>query len=275
MHSLFATATFLSTLLALVYGCGMPIIYPKSRVVNGVDAEPHTWPWQVSLQHESRGKYIHMCGGTLINESWVLTAAHCISPCEIYRIVLGEHNLREKEGNEQFIPVKPADIFVHHKWRRIECLECGYDIALIKLNPAAEINDTVQLACLPPAGQIIEDNNNTFYITGWGLLATEGNRPDVLQEALLPIVDHATCTQPKSWGDYVKTNMICAGGDSVSGCQGDSGGPLNYLAENDRWEVHGITSFGPSEGCNVLNKPTVFTRVSAFIDWINKIMNKF
>uniref|UniRef100_A0A8C3MS78 Uncharacterized protein n=1 Tax=Geospiza parvula TaxID=87175 RepID=A0A8C3MS78_GEOPR len=63
--------------------------------------------------------------------------------------------------------------------------------------------------------------------------------------------------------------MVCAGGDGVrSGCQGDSGGPL-HCAVNGQYQVHGVTSFVSSQGCNVARKPTVFTRVSAYISWIN------
>uniref|UniRef100_A0A8C3QTG6 Peptidase S1 domain-containing protein n=1 Tax=Cyanoderma ruficeps TaxID=181631 RepID=A0A8C3QTG6_9PASS len=67
--------------------------------------------------------------------------------------------------------------------------------------------------------------------------------------------------------------MVCAGGDGVrSGCQGDSGGPL-HCAVNGQYQVHGVTSFVSSQGCNVLRKPTVFTRVSAYVSWINSAGN--
>ncbi|XP_063291510.1 proproteinase E-like [Pelobates fuscus] len=100
-----------------------------------------------------------------------------------------------------------------------------------------------------------------------------GDLPDILQQALLPVVDHSTCTQRDWWGSSIKTTMICAGGDIQSGCNGDSGGPLNCQAADGRWEVHGIASFVSSLGCNALKKPTVFTRVSAFNDWINNIIS--
>ncbi|XP_017590589.1 PREDICTED: chymotrypsin-C-like [Corvus brachyrhynchos] len=66
--------------------------------------------------------------------------------------------------------------------------------------------------------------------------------------------------------------MVCAGGDGVvSGCNGDSGGPLNCQRDDGIWEVEGIVSFGSGLSCNMIRKPTVFTRVSAFIDWINEV----
>ncbi|CAJ0957786.1 unnamed protein product [Ranitomeya imitator] len=103
--------------------------------------------------------------------------------------------------------------------------------------------------------------------------------------------EHAVCSRSDWWSFQVQNSMICAGGDGiVSGCNifieseydntilhfpvGDSGGPLNCQASNGSWEVHGIVSFGSGISCNYEKKPTVFTRVSAFLDWINdKIVN--
>uniref|UniRef100_A0A8C5PP50 Peptidase S1 domain-containing protein n=1 Tax=Leptobrachium leishanense TaxID=445787 RepID=A0A8C5PP50_9ANUR len=252
-----------------VYGCGTPTYSPNSRVVNGEDAAPHSWPWQISLQYEKENAFYHTCGGTLITPSWVMTAAHCISSGRTYRVVVGEHDRSVNEAVEQVMPVDSADIFVHEKWRS-SCAACGNDIALIKLSRVAQLNAEAELGCLPLAGQILP-NNYPCYITGWGRLTTGGNLPDVLQQALLPVVDHNTCTQRDWWGSSIKTTMICAGGDLLSGCNGDSGGPLNCQALDGRWEVHGIASFVSSLGCNALKKPTVFTRVSAFNDWINNV----
>ncbi|KAL3064030.1 hypothetical protein OYC64_000349 [Pagothenia borchgrevinki] len=67
--------------------------------------------------------------------------------------------------------------------------------------------------------------------------------------------------------------MVCAGGDGVvSGCNGDSGGPLNCRRTDGAWEVQGIVSFGSGLSCNFPKKPTVFTRVSSYIDWISSKM---
>ncbi|OXB50885.1 UNVERIFIED_CONTAM: hypothetical protein H355_003569, partial [Colinus virginianus] len=96
-----------------------------------------------------------------------------------------------------------------------------------------------------------------------------GQLSSVLLQAYLPVVSYSTCSSFTYWGSTVKNTMICAGGDGVhSGCQGDSGGPLN-CAVNGVYQVHGVTSFVSSLGCNTRNKPTVFTRVSAYISWIS------
>ncbi|MEE6482424.1 hypothetical protein FKM82_013237, partial [Ascaphus truei] len=256
-------------ILSPAYGCGVPSYHLYSRVVNGEDARPYSWPWQISLQYESSGAYYHTCGGSLIAENWVLTAAHCISSARTYQVVVGEYDRSVKEGAEQIIPVNPKDIFVHPKWDD-SCVACGNDIALIKLSRTVQINKEVQLGCLPPAGQLLS-NDYPCYISGWGRLYTGGPSPDILQQALLPVVDHAHCTQKSWWGSTVKESMVCAGGDIKSGCNGDSGGPLNCQAPDGRWYIHGVTSFVSSRGCNATSKPTVFTRVSSFNEWIQAV----
>ncbi|XP_043387874.1 chymotrypsin-like elastase family member 3B [Chelonia mydas] len=252
------------------HGCGTPVYSPHTRVVNGEDAVAYSWPWQISLQYERDGAFRHTCGGTLIAPTWVMTAAHCISTSLTYEVVLGEYDRSVAEGTEQHIPVNPEDIFVHPRWNSI-CVSCGNDIALIKLSRSAELSDKVQLGCLPPAGEVLP-NNYPCYITGWGRLYTGGSLPDKLQQALLPVVDYEHCTQADWWGSIaIRESMVCAGGDIRSGCNGDSGGPLNCRASDGRWQVHGIASFVSSRGCNTLKKPTVFTRVSAFDDWIAEL----
>ncbi|XP_064027816.1 chymotrypsin-like elastase family member 3B [Pogoniulus pusillus] len=264
--------TMLSFLLLLVAGAQAAVL-PDSRVVNGEDAVPYSWPWQISLQYERDGTYRHTCGGTLIAANWVMTAAHCISSKLTYQVVLGEFDRSTAEGPEQTIPVAAADIFVHPKWRS-SCAICGNDIALLKLQRPAVLSTQVQVGHLPPADTVLPDGY-PCYLSGWGLLSTGGSLPDRLQQALLPVVDFDHCTQPDWWGALsIRRTMICAGGAEKAGCNGDSGGPLSCQAEDGTWEVHGIASFVSSLGCNALKKPTVFTRVSAFEDWIDEVISQ-
>lgn len=241
-----------------------------SRVVNGIDAREHSWPWQISLQYQgTSGNWGHTCGGTLIADNWVLTAAHCISSGRVYRVLVGKHNLQEEE--EGSAAISPEKIIVHEKWNSFFILN---DIALIKLSEPVQVSDSVQPACLPAAEALLP-HDFPCYVTGWGRLYTNGPIADNLQQALLPVVEHAVCSKSDWWGFQVRTTMVCAGGDGiVSGCNGDSGGPLNCQAASGAWEVHGVVSFGSGVSCNYEKKPTVFTRVSAYNDWINnKIIN--
>ncbi|KAG5281170.1 hypothetical protein AALO_G00068180 [Alosa alosa] len=259
-----------SVLIASAFGCGTPATEPlMTRVVNGVDAIPNSWPWQISLQYQRNGQWGHTCGGSLIATNWVMTAAHCINTDLTYRVFVGKHNLVQDEAGSKAIT--PEKMIVHEKWNPI-FVAFGNDIALIKLSEHVTLSDSVQLGCIPSAGSILT-HDYPCYITGWGRLYTGGPIADNLQQALMPVVDHATCTKSDWWGPALRTTMVCAGGDGVvGGCNGDSGGPLNCKNAEGTWEVHGIASFVSGLGCNFIRKPTVFTRVSAFNDWIDQAM---
>ncbi|XP_069089233.1 chymotrypsin-like elastase family member 1 [Pleurodeles waltl] len=237
------------------------------RVVGGTEAKKNSWPTQISLQYNSGGSWYHTCGGTLIRNNWVMTAAHCVDRNMNFRVVLGDHNIRVHEGTEQYISV--SRVIRHPNWNSNN-IAAGYDIALLKLSSNAALNSYVQLGRLPPDGQILS-NTHPCTITGWGMTKSNGQVSATLQQAPLPVVDHRTCTSSSYWGSTVKSTMVCAGGDGVrSGCQGDSGGPL-HCSVNGASYVHGVTSFVSTSGCNTRNKPTVFTRVSAYISWMDNV----
>ncbi|XP_056128786.1 elastase-1-like [Lampris incognitus] len=240
----------------------------SERVVGGEVAKPNAWPWQISLQYKSGSRFYHTCGGTLITKGWVMTAAHCVDRARTWRVVLGEHDLNSNSGREQVMSV--SRVYIHPKWNSNR-VSAGFDIALLRLSSDATLNSYVQLGSLPPSGQILP-HNNRCYITGWGRTATGGSLSTQLKQAYLPVVDHKTCTSPGWWGSSIKTTMVCAGGGAESGCNGDSGGPLNCQV-NGKYYVHGIASFVSGLGCNAPKKPTVFTRVSAYIEWMDSIMN--
>ncbi|XP_003280000.2 chymotrypsin-like elastase family member 2B [Nomascus leucogenys] len=268
-HTMIRTL-LLSTLVAGALSCGVSSYPPDmSRMLGGEEARPNSWPWQVSLQYSSNGQWYHTCGGSLIANNWVLTAAHCISSSRTYRVELGKHNLYVAESGS--LAVSVSKTVVHKDWNSDQVSK-GNDIALLKLANPVSLTDKIQLACLPPAGTILP-NNYPCYVTGWGRLQTNRALPDDLQQGRLLVVDYATCSSSGWWGSTVKTNMICAGGDGViCTCNGDSGGPLNCQASDGRWEVHGIGSLTSVLGCNYYYKPSIFTRVSNYIDWINSVI---
>uniref|UniRef100_A0A8D0W4S5 pancreatic elastase II n=1 Tax=Sus scrofa TaxID=9823 RepID=A0A8D0W4S5_PIG len=244
LRSLLPGLTTLSLFTAL--SCGLPANLPQlPRVVGGEDARPNSWPWQVSLQYDSSGQWRHTCGGTLVDQSWVLTAAHCISSSRTYRVVLGRHSLSTNEPGS--LAVKVSKLVVHQDWNSNQ-LSKGNDIALLKLASPVSLTDKIQLGCLPAAGTILP-NNYVCYVTGWGRLQSS---PQILcSPSQNPPVPHNSGLP-----------------------QGDSGGPLNCQGANGQWQVHGIVSFGSSLGCNYYHKPSVFTRVSNYIDWINSVRTR-
>jgi len=259
----------LALFVAGAYGCGRPTFPPTlTKVVGGDDVRENSFPWQVSLQYKSGSNFYHTCGGTLIASQWVLTAAHCISSRNTYRVYMGKHDLTN--NNEAgSIALSPEKIVVHPQW---DSYRIRNDIALIKLSMPVTFSDSIMPACLPDAGYVMP-HNTRCYVTGWGRLWTGGPIADILQQALLPVVSHENCSRSDWWGSLVTNNMICAGGDGqLASCNGDSGGPLNCQNPDGSWDVHGVVSFGSSMGCNYPKKPSVFTRVSAYSAWMNNVM---
>ncbi|KAG8452593.1 hypothetical protein GDO86_004395, partial [Hymenochirus boettgeri] len=237
----------------------------NGRVVGGSNAGKNAWPWQISLQYMSGSSWYHTCGGSLIRANRVLTAAHCVDRSVSYRVVVGDHSISKTDGTEQYISV--SRVVKHANWNSNN-IGAGYDIAVLHLSSSATLNNYVKLAQLPSDGAILGHNHGCT-VTGWGKTSNNGSSASILQQAPLNVVAYSTCSSGSYWGGSVKSTMVCAGGDGVhSGCQGDSGGPLNCPV-NGVYQVHGVTSFVYAYGCNTYQKPTVFTRVSAYIGWIN------
>uniref|UniRef100_A0A3Q0SMK3 Peptidase S1 domain-containing protein n=1 Tax=Amphilophus citrinellus TaxID=61819 RepID=A0A3Q0SMK3_AMPCI len=243
--------------------------FPTARVVNGEEAIPHSWPWQVSMQASPMLPipYMHGCGGSLIHEEWILTAAHCF---------IGRKTAKVLHKSEECYKV---DAIIRHKGFVYEQdrTDITNDIALVHLAKPVSMTREISPICLPKPGVVIPAGIPCF-VTGWG--DEKGRMAEKLNQAALPIIDFQTCSKPVYWWDTLRPSMICAGYESPdelkSACQGDSGGPLacaTAAGANTAWEVHGIVSFGP-QGCIRDKKPSVFTRVSAFSDWIDSNIKK-
>uniref|UniRef100_A0ABM5FNM6 Transmembrane protease serine 12 isoform X1 n=1 Tax=Pogona vitticeps TaxID=103695 RepID=A0ABM5FNM6_9SAUR len=245
-----------------------------SRIIGGHDAQLGAWPWQVSLQVFFRSVgYRHICGGSLINNNSVLTAAHCIrnyvNP-DIWRAVIGLHNLYKAHSYTAKYQIRA--IVVHSDF---EFGTFDNDIALFKLIKSVKYNDFIQPVCLPNTYLHLTAKIPCF-ISGWGRTTESGKGEQILQEGQVDIIPLNVCNRYDWYAGTISWNMICAGSASgrVDSCQGDSGGPLVcYFPGVTKFYQIGITSAGV--GCGRPKFPGIYTNTIRYRRWINShLLNK-
>ncbi|KAK2725792.1 hypothetical protein QYM36_000320, partial [Artemia franciscana] len=237
----------------------------QEKIVGGVEAAQGEFPFLVSIQSIYDGTPSHFCGGTLVNETWILTAAHCAKghdPSDL-QIVGGELDLLNHSSHEQIRLGKRIVINFDY-----ELNEFMYDIAMIEVAEPFEFNDQIVSAELSSQGQDTS-RDEILTVIGWGALEEEGPLSNKLQKVEVPAWDDQDCIDAYYTIFYdVDPTMICAGLEEggKDACQGDSGGPLL----NNQMQVVGITSWG--FGCARPNLPGVYTEISHYRDWIDKVL---
>uniref|UniRef100_A0A8C8S190 Peptidase S1 domain-containing protein n=1 Tax=Pelusios castaneus TaxID=367368 RepID=A0A8C8S190_9SAUR len=224
------------------------------RIIGGHEAQPHSRPYMAFITTVEGYK---RCGGFLIREDFVLTAAHCdFGAITVY---LGAHDVTKRERSQQRRAVKWK--ILHPKYNH---MTLENDLMLLKLKGKAKLTKAIQLVPLPEAGEEVMPGD-VCNVAGWGKTQVKGLfLPSKLQQVDLEVQEADMCTHYK---DFVPASMLCVGNakSEKSSFQGDSGGPLvcDGMAQ-------GIVSYGKTNGF----PPRVFTRISVYISWIKKTMRK-
>lgn len=242
--------------------CGVSHIKPieyAAKIVGGIESMPNSWPWQVLL---SDGYYL--CAAALLNNEWILTAAHCADmiPSRL-EAVFGEHNINKIEGSE--IKKSISKIIKHpfYNTTRNEYL-WDYDIALMKLKTPVEYSKSISPICLPNGK--IPSIGDVGIIVGWGDTKDnkDSGKDSKLKQTPITLNNLTVCY------DKLSDRQLCAGDFKPihDSCQGDSGGPF-FVKSNGAYYVAGIVSasFDDCEGHGI------YTSVPAFESWIYNEMN--
>ncbi|CAB0015721.1 unnamed protein product [Nesidiocoris tenuis] len=239
----------------------------QKRIVGGTEASINEFPLMAGLVDKGTGS--RFCGGSIITNTFILTAAHCLddTTASDVRVAVGDHDMagRVRTGYEQSIDA--LRFIIHNKWNTKRVVN---DIAIIQLARKINFNQNVGPVCLPSS--VVDLEGQTVTAMGWGLTKTfmENDR-GMLRKVDLKVEDLLPCV--KAYGHMInfhKPTQICSYGRNKDTCQGDSGGPLVWLdPQTNRLTQVGLVSFGAECGST---SPGVNTDVAVFMPWINSVL---
>lgn len=250
------------------------------RIVGGRKTEPGEFPFQVRLNIRSR-RGSGICGGVILDERHILTAAHCMTACVSQYLTtatientgvhatIGDHSIRANDGE---VEIDIAKIVPHEKYDACNFYANDHDIALITTTEPIDFKFTsdgygsINRPCMPKSSDVAYKDGEPVIVSGWGVTReNSGSLSNILRYVQVPIVNVTRCQE--TYGSRVTDDHVCAGYQSggKDSCQGDSGGPLVRVIDN-KYELVGIVSFG--YGCGQPGAPGVYTRVASYIDWI-------
>lgn len=228
----------------------------RARIVGGEATDIKQHPWQVALDIKGA-----LCGGSIVAQNWVLTAAHCFGASKeagTVRVKAGANNYRIGSA---WTAVER--VVVHEKY---DADTQENDLALVKL----KFRPPGQVIPLAPPDLKLEPCT-VLEVTGWGRTSEGGTTSQDLQKANVPYVDSSVCNAPDAYNGDIRPGMMCAGlrDGGVDACQGDSGGPL-VLKGADGPVLVGVVSWG--QGCARKLRYGVYTRLTNYRDWITNVI---
>ncbi len=234
----------------------------SSRIIGGEQAPAGEWPYMVALT--TRDKSFVWCGGSLLNERYVLTAAHCVDKKDpsTMDVIVGAYDMDNISAAER---IRVKQIYVHQDYAYASG---GNDIAVLELESAPRLTQFTSIATAADFNRI--NNGDLLTVIGFGTRKEENgvksDAPTKLHQVDVPFVQIEECRT--KGGSYARQGdgVFCAGTAGKDSCSGDSGGPIFFRTNHGLTQM-GVVSWG--DGCGQPNKPGVYTKLSAFNNWIN------
>ncbi|XP_017477804.1 PREDICTED: brachyurin-like [Rhagoletis zephyria] len=251
--------TLLAVLLSYVSLCALsgPPMVQGFSIGQSKYGRIEKFPYQVMLIGKQLWRKRILCGGTLLDQRWILTAGHCTMGVTHFDIYLGALTVEDTPETGRL--VLRSNKFIAHEGFNPET--AANDIALIKLPVDVAFTQRIQPATLPYLSRKDALTGAKVVATGWGANSELSNY-NPMQYTELRVISNQECANEF---DVITNGVLCAKGlRDETVCSGDSGGPL--VLKNTQIVV-GITSFGPADGCET-NIPGGFTRVTYYLDWI-------
>ncbi|MFJ4870303.1 serine protease [Streptomyces sp. NPDC088757] len=247
-----------------VMGTGPLGIAPAHAVVGGQEARPHQYPFMAGLV-DLRERRV-MCGGSLIGDRYVLTAAHCLTgsygSTARVGVLLGDHDLTTGDDSPNALLAAPARFLTHPEY---DPETQRNDIALIRLSEPVAANRDVRPVALPGAYAHGTFDHTQVEAPGWGATSFGGPASDVLRTVTLGTMSNSTCGSRGM--PRVTPAQLCTYAPGRDTCQYDSGGPLVHTTARKPYLV-GLVSYG--RGC-ATDTPAVNTRVRSYLTWIERV----
>ncbi|KAH8316523.1 hypothetical protein KR067_009576 [Drosophila pandora] len=247
--------------------CRCGLINTLHKIIGGQETRVHQYPWMAVIQIYKS----FYCSGSLINDLYVLTAAHCVEgvPPELMTLQFLEHNRSQSNGDHR-IQRSVTRVKVHELYNP---WSFDNDIALLRLDQPVDVtNPRLRPICLPVFYHSFD--HEVAIVTGWGSQREGGPASDTLREVEVVVLTQSECRNETSYKPgQITDNMLCAGNTAEGGkdaCSGDSGGPLQTVFDEmpGQYQLAGIVSWGV--GCARPQAPGVYTRVNQYLNWVAK-----
>uniref|UniRef100_A0A6P7F7W1 Modular serine protease-like n=1 Tax=Diabrotica virgifera virgifera TaxID=50390 RepID=A0A6P7F7W1_DIAVI len=271
--------------------CGEKRVTAEPLIVNGQNVEKGDYPWTTAVFQKQGGGFMNVCGGSMLTQRVIITAAHCVTDAtgtkiskDNVRIGVGKYYKDYNDPRDTLAQYSEIQEIIVHSRYKGEAQRYASDIAFLVTKVKLMLSKVVQPVCY----HNLNDNNNRLtsrdvgVVTGWGYTEAGGKPSDTLKEVKIPYKDDATCVAelPTEWSDQYFTNdKFCAGhyNKSIAVCKGDSGGGLCFPNRRDgRYYIQGLVSVGHrvTDGCDV-QISALFTKVGFHLELVEQVTAQY